>query len=277
MNATRELAVTAFIFIAAGLAAKLPGAPPSPPEQDRKASLAALTKIATSYQVKLDAKRSAKLHEEPVFRWNNSVSDIQDAALYIWLLDGRPVAAGSFLWQARAGRYHEFQSLALEPLRAERNAEVAWEPAQAGITFIAVPDAPHPADTSNKRLVQMQSLAERFRLEATKGPPFYGENSVYQFRLIRKPLLRYGDSKRVELEGAIFAFVQGTDPEVLLILENRAHGKETGWEFALAQMTGWPVKGWYDELEVWSIERRHPAADPTKPYFVAGPFPDTRD
>jgi hypothetical protein len=89
--------------------------------------------------------------------------------------------------------------------------------------------------------------------------------------------LRYGDSKRPELEGAIFAFVQGTDPEVLLILENRARGIKTGWEFALAPMTGWGVKGWYDEQEVWSVERQHPAADPARPYFVAGPFPTNDD
>jgi hypothetical protein len=57
----------------------------------------------------------------------------------------------------------------------------------------------------------------------------------------------------------------------------RPHAKKTGWEFALAPMTGWSVKGWYDELEIWSIKRQNPAADPTRPYFVAGPFPDKED
>src|SRR5262249_31086756 len=112
-----------------------------------------------------------------------------------------------------------------------------------------------------------------FRSEAVKGAPFYAENSVYRFRLLPKPLLRYGDLERRELEGALFAFVQDTDPEALLILENRAHKDTTRGEFAMAPMTAWPVKGWYKDVEVYPIERRHPAPDPTKPYFVAGPFP----
>jgi hypothetical protein len=55
-------------------------------------------------------------------------------------------------------------------------------------------------------------------------------------RLLAKPLLSYHE--RPERDGAIFAFVQDTDPEVLLILENRAHGDGTRWEFAIAPMNG---------------------------------------
>ena len=276
VNANRRFILKGLLLTSAALIA-FPVFAESPADQDRKESLAALTKIAGSYKVKLDGKRAAKLNEEPVIRFSKPVSELQDAALFIWMCEGRPVAAGTFLWQRDIGLYHEFQSLALEPLQAERDGKMAWEPAEPGIKFAPIPDAPAPADTPNKRLVQMKALAEDFHSEATKGAPFYAENSVYRFRLLPRPLLRYSDPKRPELEGVIFAFVQDTDPEALLIVENRARGDKTGWEFAMAPMTGWPVKGWYKDREVWSIERRHPAPDPTKPYFVAGPFPIKAD
>jgi hypothetical protein len=211
-----------------------------------------------------------------VIRWTNPVSEVEDAALFVWTCEGRPALAGTFLWQKGVGVYHEFQSLSLGPLRAERDGESVWVSRRPGIEFAPVPDAPTPADAPNRRLVQMRALAEDYRSEAIKGPPFYGEKSVSKFRLLPKPLLRYCDREHPERDGAIFAFVQGTDPEALLILESRAHASGARWEFAMAPMTGWQAKGWYKEKEVWSVERRHPAHDPTQPYFVAGPFPFDR-
>jgi hypothetical protein len=238
--------------------------------QDRKESLIALTKIAASYRVTLAPTRVAKLNEEPVIRWTKPAGEIEDAALFVWTCEDRPVVAATFLWQKNIGLYHEFQSLSLEPLKAERHGESVWVTTKPGIKFAPVPDAPVPADTRNKRLVQMKALADEFRSEAIKGPPYYTENSVYKFRLLPKPLLSYHE--RPERDGAIFAFVQDTDPEVLLVLENRAHGDGTRWEFAIAPMTGWPLSAWHKALKVWSIGRRHPGNDPTQTYFVAGPF-----
>lgn len=274
MNAKRRLMLPATALVATALAAHAAGAPPSPTTgQDRKESLAAFAKIAAGYRVMPGAGQVAELDEKPVIRWNKPVSNIKDAALFFWMREGRPVAAGTFLWQGGSGLYHEFQSLVPGPLKAERDGESVWASAKPGVTFAPVPGAPAPADTRNKRLIQMKSLAEGFRTEAVKTPPYYGENSVYKFRLLPKPLLRYADPGRPELEGAVFAFVQDTDPEVLLVLENRAHAGGTRWEFALAPMMGWKATGWYKDVEVWSVERQHPAHDPTQPYFVAGPFP----
>jgi hypothetical protein len=271
----RWCVIAALAFAVERTVATLAGAPPAPQGEDRKASLAALTKSAATYQVKLGDKRIAKRNDEPLFRWSKPISEIQDAVLFVWTIDGRPVAAGAFL-VTRLGECHEFQSLALEPLRAERGDKTAWEPALPGIQFEIVPGSPAPAEAANRRLIQMTSLAEQFRIEAMKGPPFYPENSVQTLRLLPKPLLRYGDPKRAELDGAIFVFAHDTDPEALLLIENRERGDKTGWEFAMAPMTSWELKGWHQSKSVWSAERR-PVAEPTRPYFVAGPFPAKGD
>lgn len=270
MNTRRRMAATVTALVAAGLTAHVLGAPPG---QERKRSTDDLAKIAAGYRMTLDADRIAKLNEEPAIRWTNPVSEVEDAALFLWTCEGRPALAGTFLRQKGVGMYHEFQSLSPGPLRAVRAGKPVWISARPGIAFAPVPEAPAPADTSNRRLLQMKAMAEDFRAEAVKGPPFYGENSISLFRLLPRPLLRYSDPDRPEREGAVFAFVQGTDPEALLILENRAHDGGARWEFAMAPMTGWQARGYYKGKEVWSVGRRHPGHDPSQPYFVAGPFP----
>ena len=73
------------------------------PAQDRKESLIALTQIAASYRVTLADKRMAKLNEEPVIRWTKPAGEIEDAALFIWTCEDRPVVAATFLWQKNIG------------------------------------------------------------------------------------------------------------------------------------------------------------------------------
>jgi hypothetical protein len=138
-------ATTLYVVISLAAAASPAFAQSTPTEKERKESLAALTKIASSYSMKLGDTRMAKLNEEPAIRWSKAVSELKDAALFVWMFEGRPVAAGTFLWQRDIGLYHEFQSLAVEPLKAERDGKSVWEPAQPGIKFAPIPDAFDPA------------------------------------------------------------------------------------------------------------------------------------
>jgi hypothetical protein len=68
-----------------------------------------------------------------------------------------------------------------------------------------------------------------------------------------------------------------TDPELLLLIENRVRDGKAGWECALAPVTGWAAKAWCNDRLVWTQERQHPAADPTLAYFVDGPIPVKQD
>jgi len=257
----------AVVFFAVGAAAHT-----APAVQRVRDRLDILAQIAASYRLAPAGKPVARLVEKPAFRWSKPAGEIEDAALFFWTCDGRPVAAGTFLWQKNVGMYHEFQSLTVEPVHSERDGSTVWECSKPGIVFAPVPGAPVPAETTGMRKFQMRVLAEEFRTEAIKEPPFYGEHSVYRFRLLPRPLLHYVNPDRPECEGAIFAFVQDTDPEVLLVVESRPQGKQTRWEYALAPMTGWQLKAWHKDVEVWSIKNRHPGHNPTEPYFVAGPF-----
>lgn len=246
--------------------------------KQRADDLATLTKAAAAYTLKLEHGRTAELMREPAYRWSNSVAatigrQVKDAAMFVWQLDDRPVAVGSVVWYSQIGLYHEFQSLAFEPLTAERDGEKIWEPGQPGIEFKPLPEAPQPSTTAAKRLVQMKSLAGRFRAEIVKGLPSFPEGSVWQLRLLPRPVMRYGSPTGLASDGAIFAFCQDTDPDVFLMLEVRGAGEELAWHFAMGPLTSRETKGWYDDKLVWSKPLIRPPNDPKRQYFVLGPFP----
>lgn len=52
-----------------------------------------------------------------------------------------------------------------------------------------------------------------------------------------EPTFRYSSEENDIIDGAIFAFSQGTDPEVLFLLQARSR-PEAVWEYGVAPMTG---------------------------------------
>lgn len=241
----------------------------------RAEELALLVRTARTYTIKRGGtgEQIAALNEKPVFRWNNSIAGTKDAALFLWMADGRPVVAATMLWRPERGMFHEFQSLATEPLHGEQAGMRVWDVSKAGIRWAVVSDTPPPDASAVKRLIQMKALAGQFGAEVVKGPPAYPEDSVWQLRLLVNPVARYGGRGEAVTDGAVFAFCQDTDPEVLLLLEMRGDGEKVAWHFAFAPMTGWSAKAWRAKTTVWSQPRLHPGTDPKQPYFVVGPVP----
>ena len=70
-------------------------------------------------------------------------------------------------------------------------------------------------------------------------------------------------------DGGLFAFVQGTDPEVLLLIEARG-GKGPGWHFAAARMQNSALQLKLDGREVWAVEKLEwsVAFDHSQPYTL---------
>ena len=122
-----------------------------------------------------------------------------------------------------------------------------WNPATPGIELKAFADAPPPADTLPVRLRQMRSLAGEFR--AFHNRP----NKPEELRLLPQPLYRYENTESELLDGAIFSFVQATDPEVLLLIEARRTGDRFAWHYGLARMTSVPLRADHRDAKVWEV------------------------
>jgi hypothetical protein len=76
-----------------------------------------------------------------------------------------------------------------------------------------------------------------------------------------QPVYQYGAGPDGLLDGALFAFVVGTDPEVLLVLEARDAFGGREWHYTLARMNRDAMRVRYQDREVWSV----PAID--KPWL----------
>lgn len=246
---------------------------PSAESPDRKESLAILTEIASSFDVRLDEDRLAVRTADPAVRWNNTIGHATDAALFFWMHGGRPVAVGTTFVNDNAIIGHEFQSLAPGPIDARRRGKTVWAPQEPGIEFRPLDEAPQPARTARARLSQVKALAHRFRAEAVKSPPAYQEDDVRELRLLPQPILQYHEDGAQENEGAVFTFAMDTDVDVLLLIESRSHAGKARWEYALARTNPYVLKVWCDKALVWSKPRILSISDPERPYFLAGPFP----
>ncbi|HUQ72963.1 MAG TPA: hypothetical protein VM165_25770 [Planctomycetaceae bacterium] len=271
--------LTAFLFAEVSSAEEPPSATREPvtPDQKRRADdLAVLANVAGRAPIVLPNGGRAELQREPAYRWSNSVGTtigrhVKDAALFFWMADDRPVAATTVVWYSELGLYQEFLSLAPGPLTASRGTNAVWAPTQAGVTFQPVPEAPSPAANAAGRFSQMKAIAGRFRGEVVKGPPTYPEGSLWQLRLLPRPLVRYGAQGEPARDGAVFALCQDSDPEACLLLEVRGDGDRSAWHFAVGALTSRELKVWYDDNLVWTKPLIRPASDPKRPYYVLSP------
>ncbi len=212
---------------------------------------------------------SLKLVEKPVFRLGKQgADDLEDGAIFLWTADsGRPEAAIQVFLikhpkEPEGNWYHEFTSLAPTTIRTTNNGRPQWAPTTPGLEFKPMSDAPKPAQSAAQRIRQMRSLAERFRASDS-----FWRRGWSELRLLPTPVTRYGGAATKLVDGALFAFVLGTDPEMFLFIETGASGEGLEWRYALAPMSAFALKGSYQGKAVWEVPDGMPASDPSKPLF----------
>jgi hypothetical protein len=222
-----------------------------------------------------------QLQDEPAFRLGRQGSgNILEGAIFFWLDDlGRPGAAAQIYLQrapdAPGGRWlHEFTTLSTALIRAEQDVEANWVPNVPGVVFEPLPGAPAPAATEVLRGRQLRAMAREFK--ASRGAQVASAAKGWtELRLLPTPIARYGKPQSAVLDGALFAFVAGTDPEVLLFVEDRPGPSGPQWQFALAPMSCWPLKASGPGRVAWEVPFRS-ARFSTQPlysrvYQIAGP------
>jgi hypothetical protein len=244
------------------------------PDPDPKAQSAARLKLmketAARIEIAVDREKGLKLelHAQPVLRWDNSRSRIVDAATFLWVADHRPEVIGG-MWIKDGHSYFDLQSLSVQPLAATVDGTRRWSTSRAGMTWQAVANGPQPGASRAERLRQMKQLAQEFSIHAIKTAPDYDEGSIWRFRMMAQPIYRYPEAAAVD--GAIFAYAQGTDPEAFLLLESREVEKVGRWHFGFAPACVWELHAHRGEREVWMRPMwKHTDTDTV--YGLVGPF-----
>lgn len=210
-----------------------------------------------------DDPSAATLVAEPVLKWSQPIRGGGDGAVYLWTRHGLPAAIGTFfIWPAGEGRQgvaHELHSLSTLPLDAKWRDRTSTPPRDA-IRWRPVPDGPAVAMSVQRRQRQMRDLARQF--EATSRDP---QGKTWELRLLTRPLYRYEhpESDRMPLTGepldvSLFGFVEGTDLEVVLLIQ--AMGTESGplWQYACARLSDYRLTVQHQRRIVWEVERSGP-------------------
>ena len=211
--------------------------------------------------------------KEPVLRWTNPAAGRVYGNTYVWLQQGRPVAVGCLFrnfvpWNTLNG---ELTALAGTKLVATRDDKKKWDPKDEW-KWHPLPGAPVPAATAAQRLVQLRALAGEFVVEVldTRNNPKGDEQTP---RLLPKPLYRYDAEKTKTLDGALFAFVLGTDPELMVLVECDTAAEKPEWRFGVTRMNRDAVRLKRKGETVWEVAsfREH---KPDDAYFFFGlPLP----
>ena len=216
---------------------------------------------AAGYRVVVEGgeQPEVKLLDEPILQWSQPVRGGADGTVFLWAQDGCPAAIGTFfIWpmgDGRQGITHELHSLSQSPLTA-RWRDRKWTPPKDSVTWTTLADTTPAAGTPEQRLRQMRDLAREFHAQSRDK-----NDRVWELRLLPRPIYRYelrrradaNESQRELIDGALFGFVEGTDLEVVLLLE--AHRTTDGdqWQHAAARMSDFSLKMTRGGKMIWEV------------------------
>jgi hypothetical protein len=169
----------------------------------------------------------------------------------VWRLgtEGRPVALVTVeIYQApNASRILTFEFLSLSETKyslKHKTQKIRWDPASSALKLEELPDAPKPAATAAARLTQMRQLARRF------GARERINNDSIECRLMSQPIDRYQSEGEKIVDGAIFAFANGTNPEVGIVFESDG----ARWRYGTIRLTAAELSVTLDGRRIASYE-----------------------
>lgn len=196
---------------------------------------------------------TAVLRPEPLLRFSNPTIGSVYGEVFLWTVAERPAAIGSIYqrYDRPSGWIIELVSTSELPIRACENDETLWQAEPAGINFRSCPDSAPPSAKAATRLGQMRRLAERFTAEILDRR---NDDEVdRRLRLLPQPVYRYSAGADHVIDGALFAFVVSTDPDMWLLVEAVDADDEADWRYALARSNSAAMQARLDDqvVQTW--------------------------
>lgn len=200
------------------------------------------------------AQRTVRMVPQPVLSYSNPVRNVQGhGSVFLWTESGRPVLVAAY-WSVSEPNQpgvrrlsREWHSLTSDNLTVKRDSQTMWTSSEPGIEWKPLKNTPGPVGSRALRLTQMRKIARRLHAEI--------ETSESELRLMPQPIYRYPENTSV-VDGAVFAFVMGTDPELLAVIEARADaGGEKEWYLGFVHLTNVRVTAEFDGRPIYQAER----------------------
>jgi hypothetical protein len=187
-----------------------------------------------------------------------------DASVWRLGTEGRPTALVAVeIYEAPdASRLlaYEFLSLSATKFSLRHKTEkIRWDATGSALDLKEVPDAPKPAATAAARLAQMRQLARRFAAKERL------KNESIECRVLTQPIDRYQSPAEKIVDGAIFAYANGTNPEVGVVFESDGER----WRYGILRLTAAELSVTLDGRPVAAYDRFDPRGRTDGPYHNA--------
>lgn len=156
--------------------------------------------------------------------WTNDSRDSHSQGVVgIATHQGIPMAAvATYVWNKQL--VFEFDLLSRQGLVALHQSHAIWRP-EKGIEYRGIPDASEVGTNPSMRLRKRKALAAQF--EWTVLGWRRDRSDREELRRMPRELARYESQLESIVDGAVFAFVMGTDPEALLLIEAWAYSPDS--------------------------------------------------
>ena len=192
-------------------------------------------------------------HSRSLIRWTNPVIGQVYGDSFLWLDKGRPAVFLSIyaLYERDAGhRRLTFQSLHEQPVTGSLGGTDFWSPDKPGLSFRPLDGQQKPSTRVAQRRLQMRRIAGQFKGSIQEDDA----ERQRELRLLPKPLYPYRSSNDGPDDGAIFAFADSTDPELLLLIEVRETGGTPSWHYAPVRQNHRRLELKHNDKLIWEAE-----------------------
>lgn len=230
-------------------------APPANTKSPTMTVFGDLIEIGSNIQITPEGDKPLEFNKQPLVSWSNPTRPAAPhGCIFVWSQAGRPQAIGSvftFIIRNETRMKHQLHSISQTPLEATYEGQMVWKPSKPGITWMAPQQKISPHVNERLRLAQMRGIARQFNARFEKPD---GEKTNLELK--PTPLYRYQSPANKVVDGAIFSYANGTDPDVLLLIE--AYEDDAGqkqWRLAFARFHYWRLVVEQAQGEVvWQVE-----------------------
>ncbi|MFV0443921.1 MAG: hypothetical protein ACK5Q5_10150 [Planctomycetaceae bacterium] len=189
----------------------------------------------------------------PLLRYQNPLTSSKDGLLVAFSRGGRPDVLGTVCIGHAKGGAHEFYTTNGLPVELRRDGQLYWTSPVNEMKFQDLPDSPPPAATAALRSIQMRNIAGQISVMDDHG---WTSKVRQPLRLLRQPVHRYVDESQQVIDGAVFSYVLGTDPEANLLLEAYSSKEGPRWRLTFIPQTVYALQDFRNEQMILEIQER---------------------
>ncbi|AMV20845.1 hypothetical protein [Planctomyces sp. SH-PL14] len=237
------------------------------PTSEAEAKIRVATQHITQCEATLATGKPLDRIEKPLITYGDPVRQNDNGTLWAWGRAGRPKCFLE-LYQSDENRgfwIHAVSLTSTDLVEMRAPLSPRWTPKAAAFKPAPI-TGPPIGDSERVRLRQMKEIAGRLKAHEFWDP----DNSRYELRLLIQPVHRYADPAAGILDGTVFVFAHGTNPEILVLIE--ATGPEPAsatWKLAAARMGSAELHLSLGDEEVWSAPRTpNVVGRPEDPYWL---------